>query len=130
MPECLLGRQTLWKEVEQNERRKDAQLAYSFDIALQNELTVEENIELLEAFVKEELVSRGMICDIAVHNPDKGENGIENIHAHILSPIRPFLESGVWGNKQHSEYVLDENGEKIRKSNGKYQTTSIPETDW
>ena len=36
-PERLRDRETLWNEVEKTERRKDAQLAYSFDIALQNE---------------------------------------------------------------------------------------------
>ena len=36
-------RQTLWNEVEKVERRYDAQLAYSFDVAQQNELTFEED---------------------------------------------------------------------------------------
>ena len=35
-------RATLWNAVEHAERHKKAQLAYSFDIALQNELTMEE----------------------------------------------------------------------------------------
>ncbi len=35
VPERLRDRQTLWTEVEFNEHRKDAQLAYSLDIALQ-----------------------------------------------------------------------------------------------
>ena len=56
VPERLRDRQTLWTEVEFNEHRKDAQLAYSLDIALQNELTMEENIELLDRFVTEEMV--------------------------------------------------------------------------
>ena len=43
-PERLRDRETLWNEVEKTERRKDAQLAYSFDIALQNELSFEENL--------------------------------------------------------------------------------------
>ena len=37
-------RQTLWNAVEKAERGKNAQLAYSFDIALQNEFSLEENI--------------------------------------------------------------------------------------
>ena len=39
-------RATLWNTVEQVEKHKKAQLAYSFDIALQNELSMEENIAL------------------------------------------------------------------------------------
>ena len=130
VPERLHDRQTLWTEVEYNENRKDAQLAYSFDIALQNELTMEENIELLDTFVREEMVPLGMIVDVAIHDPDKGKHGIPNPHGHLTSPIRPFLESGMWGDKQHQEYVLDENGEKIRKTNGKYKTIAVSSTGW
>ncbi|MBO4374257.1 MAG: MobA/MobL family protein [Lachnospiraceae bacterium] len=130
VPERLHDRQTLWTEVEYNENRKDAQLAYSFDIALQNELTMKENIELLDTFVREEMVPLGMIVDVAIHDPDKGKHGIPNPHGHLTSPIRPFLESGMWGDKQHQEYVLDENGEKIRKTNGKYKTMAVSSTGW
>ena len=37
VPERLSDRETLWNEVEQIEKSKRAQLAYSFDIALQRE---------------------------------------------------------------------------------------------
>lgn len=130
VPERLQDRQTLWTEVERNENRKDAQLAYSFDIALQNELTMEENIELLDTFVREEMVPLGMIVDVAIHDPDKGKHGIPNPHGHLTSPIRPFLESGEWGDKQHQEYVHDENGDRIRKANGKYKTMAVSNTGW
>ena len=43
-PKEYADRETLWNAVEQKEKHKKAQLAYSFDIALQNELTEEENI--------------------------------------------------------------------------------------
>ena len=108
----------------------DAQLAYSLDIALQNELTMEENIELLDRFVTEEMVTIGIIVDVAIHNPDRGKHGIPTPHGHLSSPMRPFLESGEWGIKQHMEYVLDENGERIRKPNGKYKTIAVSETGW
>ncbi len=100
------------------------------DIAFQNELTMEENIELLEKLVMEEMVPIGMIVDVAIHNPDKGKRGIPNPHGHLSASMRPFLESGEWGIKQHTEYVLDENGESIRKPNGKYKTIAVSETGW
>lgn len=50
VPERLTDRETLWNEVEHVERNNKAQLAYSFDIALQNELTLEENIRLAKEF--------------------------------------------------------------------------------
>ena len=52
-------RATLWNAVEKAERGKTAQLAYSFDIALQNELTMEENIALARQFVREQFVAKG-----------------------------------------------------------------------
>ena len=56
-PERLRDREILWNEVEKAERRKDAQLAYSFDIALQNELSFEENLELTMKFLQENFVA-------------------------------------------------------------------------
>lgn len=50
-PERLKDRETLWYEVESMEKRKDSQLAYMFEFALQNELTMEENIALAKRFV-------------------------------------------------------------------------------
>ena len=46
VPPEYADRQTLWNAVEKAERGKNAQLAYSFDIALQNEFSLEENIAL------------------------------------------------------------------------------------
>ena len=67
-PECFRDRATLWNAVEAAERHPKAQLAYSFDIALQNELSLNENIELARAFVQKEFVDRGMIADLAIHS--------------------------------------------------------------
>ena len=66
-PERFSDRHTLWNEVEQIEKHYKAQLAYSFDMALQNEFSVEENIALAREFVQKYFVSDGMICDLAVH---------------------------------------------------------------
>ena len=47
-PKRLSDRYTLWNEVEQVEKRADAQLAYSFDIALQNEFSLDEkNLKII-----------------------------------------------------------------------------------
>lgn len=69
-PPEYTDRQTLWNAVEKAERGKNAQLAYSFDIALQNEFSLEENIALARQFLLENFVSRGMVVDFAVHQPD------------------------------------------------------------
>ena len=123
-------RQTLWNALEAAERGKDAQLAYSFDIALQNEFSLEENIALARQFLLEQFVSRGMVVDFAVHRPDKEDGGIPNPHFHVLCPIRPILESGKWGYKQRRVYRLDEDGNRIMGEDGKPLFDAVPTTDW
>ena len=116
-PREYADRQTLWNEVEEAERNKNAQLAYSFDIALQNEFTMEENIQLVRKFLQDNFISRGMIADFAVHQPDK-KDGIPNPHFHVLCPIRPLNPDGTWGAKQRRVYRED----------GKFD--AVPTTDW
>lgn len=116
-PHEYADRQTLWNAVEAAERGKNAQLAYSFDIALQNEFTLAENIALARQFLLDNFVSRGMIADLAIHQLDR-EGGIENPHVHALCPIRPLNPDGTWGAKQRRVYRAD----------GKFD--AVPTTDW
>ena len=97
-------------------------MAYSFDIALQNEFSLEENIDLARQFLLEQFVSRGMICDCSAHLPDKEDGGIANPHFHVMCPIRPLKENGKWDAKQHRVYMLDEDGN--------YVFNAVPTTDW
>lgn len=128
-PPEYANRQTLWNAVEQAERGKKAQLAYSFDIALQNEFSLEENIALARQFLLEQFVSRGMVVDFAVHRPDK-KDGILNPHFHVLCPIRPLDANGEWGAKQQREYLLDKSGSRIVDEAGNYLFNAVPTTDW
>ena len=90
VPERLSDRETLWNEVEQIEKSKRAQLAYSFDIALQNELTLDENIELAREFCWEQFVARGMIVDLAVHE-GKSKNEDEPDNPHFMYLLQSVL---------------------------------------
>ena len=117
-PREYADRQTLWNAVEDAERNKNAQLAYSFDIALQNEFSIVENIALARQFLLDNFVSRGMIADFAVHQPDKKDGGITNPHFHVLCPIRPLNPDGTWGAKQRRVY----------RANGKFD--AVQTTDW
>jgi len=129
-PPDYKDRETLWNAVEKIEQHPKAQLAYSFDIALQNEFSMDENIALARQFLLEQFVSRGMIVDFAVHQPDKEDGGISNPHFHVMCPIRPLDENGKWGNKQKREYLLDEQGERVRDEAGNYVFNAVPTTDW
>ena len=112
------------------EKGKKAQLAYSFDISFQNEFSQEENIALARQFLTEHFVSRGMVVDLAIHEPDREEGGIPNPHFHFMCPIRPIEQNGKWGLKQKREYVLDENGNRIPDGKGDYVFNAVPTTDW
>ena len=129
-PPEYADRQTLWNAVEKAERGKNAQLAYSFDIALQNEFSLEENIALARQFLLENFVSRGMVVDFAVHQPDREDGGIPNPHFHVLCPIRPIEQNGKWGLKQRRVYELDEDGNRIRDADGNFIFNAVPTTDW
>lgn len=130
VPREYADRETLWNAVEKVERGKNAQLAYSFGVALQNEFSMDENIALARQFLMEHFVSRGMIVDFAVHLPDKDDGGIENPHFHIMAPIRPIEENGKWGYKQRRVYELDEHGNRIPDGKGDYVFNAVPTTDW
>ncbi len=129
VPPEYSDRQTLWNSVEKAELHPKAQLAYSFDIALQNEFSMEENIALARQFLFDEFVSKGMICDFAVHLPDR-KDGIQNPHFHVLCPMRPLDENGQWGAKQRRVYRLDENGNQVLSKDGQPLFEAVPTTDW
>lgn len=129
-PKDYADRETLWNAVEFAEANGRAQLAYSFDFALPNELSDEENLELARKFILENFTSRGMISDMAIHMPGKRPGDIPNPHVHVLVPMRPLNEDGTWGTKQKREYILDGNGERIKGADGKYLFNAVKTTDW
>lgn len=123
-------RETLWNAVEFAEESGRTQLAYSFDFALPNELSDEENLELARKFISENFTLRGMISDMAIHMPGKSPGDIPNPHVHVLVPMRPLNEDGTWSTKQRREYILDEKGERIKGADGKYLFNAVKTTDW
>ena len=129
-PREYADRQTLWNAVEKAERGKNAQLAYSFDIALQNEFSLDENIALARQFLLDHFVSRGMVVDFSIHVPDTEPGGISNPHFHVMAPIRPIEANGKWGMKQCRVYELDEDENRLLDADGNYVFNAVPTTDW
>ena len=128
VPIALKDRTTLWNSVELNEKASNAQLARNFIIALPKELSFEENKRLITDFIQENFVSKGMIVDLAIH--DESNEGNNNIHAHIMTTLRPINEKGQWQAKSKKEYILDDYGNKILNKNGKPKTRKVELTDW
>ncbi len=102
-PDAMKERGKLWNLVEASEKRKDAQLAREFNIALPKELTLSQNIKLAEAFVQKAFVDKGMVADLCIH---KGHtHGETQPHLHVMLTMR--------------EVTADGFGQKVREWNNK-----------
>ena len=106
-PQEWQDREKLWNAVEEVETAKDSRLAREFVVALPIELSREQQIELLQDFIREQFVSDGMCADAAIHDTDG-----HNPHAHILLTARPLDEQGKWQYKTEKEYLCAKNGEE------------------
>ena len=124
-PPAFSDRSTLWNSVELSEKSNNAQLAREVEIALPVELFREEQTRLVREYCSSQFVSKGMIADFNLHDTGGG-----NPHAHILLTMRPLDEKGAWLPKSKKEYVLDENGERIRLPSGRYKTRKVDLVDW
>ncbi|HEO5860655.1 TPA: MobA/MobL family protein [Streptococcus agalactiae] len=128
IPKEFKDRSTLWNKIEMAEKNSNAQLARQFIIGLPKELSLSENKNLVERYIKENLTSQGMIVDYAIHDESQDKNG--NIHCHIMTIMRPINEKGEFLAKSKKEYILDEKGEKILNKNGKPKTRKVELTTW
>ena len=106
-PQEWKDREQLWNAVEEVETAKDSRLAHEFVVALPIELSREQQIELLQDFIREQFISDGMCADAAIHDTDG-----HNPHAHILLTVRPLDEQGKWQYKTEKEYLCMRNGEE------------------
>ena len=106
-PQEWQDREKLWNAVEEVETAKDSRLAREFVVALPIELSREQQIELLQEFIREQFVSDGTCADAAIHDTDG-----HNPHAHILLTVRPLDEQGKWQYKTEKEYLCVRNGEE------------------
>lgn len=83
-------REALWNEAEQAERRKDAVVSKEYELALQVELSPEQNLELLREYAHWLRERYGPIAvDICIHDADG-----ENPHCHFVTTTRTVDEEG------------------------------------
>ena len=109
-PERYHDREILWNEVQQVEKRSDAQFAREIEVALPIEMSREEQIECTRKYIKENFVDKGMIADWALHDKTDG-----NPHAHIMLTMRGIDEYEEWLKKQKTVFAnaRDEQGRAI-----------------
>ena len=122
-------REYLWNSVEKIEKSKNSQLARNLLFTLPRELNEEDRIKLISEFIEENFTSKGMIADCNIHNPLASDNE-EQPHAHILLTLREIDKQGKWKPKCRKEYILDENGEKIKLKSGNYKSRKVNLNDW
>ncbi len=92
-PAWAQDRAQLWNAVEKAERRGDAQVAREIVVAFPKELSKEQQRELIDGYVQEQFVARGMVADVAIHrNPG-------NSHAHIMLTMREMGPEGLCSKK-------------------------------
>ena len=124
-PPGYADRATLWNAVEAVENQWNSQLARRIVLAFPVEVPKERYLSMIKEFCQEQLVSKGMIADFAIH--DKGDG---NPHAHILLTLRAMDEHGKWLPKARKVYDLDENGERIQLPSGNWKCHKENTVDW
>lgn len=124
-PPCYKDRQTLWNAVEKVEYNCNAQQARKIQIAIPVEIPAEQFRSVITEYCQKEFVDKGMCCDVAIH--DKGDG---NPHAHILLTMRALDKDGNWSAKSKKEYILDEDGSRIRLPSGAYKSRKVNTVDW
>ena len=129
VPKEFSNREYLWNEVEKIEKSKNSQLARNLLFELPRELNEQERIKLISEFIEENFTSKGMIADCSIHNPMASDHE-EQPHAHILLTLREMDSEGKWKPKCRKEYILDENGEKIKLKSGNYKSRKVNLNDW
>jgi hypothetical protein len=90
-----------WSRAELAERRQDAQIAERIIVALPHELSLKQNIWLLQDHVKE-FTRQGRVVQVAIHAPEHGDG--RNIHAHLLVSMRGVDEHGFKASKAETKY--------------------------
>ncbi len=113
----LLERGQLWNAVEKTERRKDANLAREFEIALPQELNKAEREKLVDELCNKIVERHSVIVDAAIHAPHTDSGSDErNYHAHIMFTGRQIdLETGDFATKKNRDFNKENSSETVQK---------------
>lgn len=109
------------KAVEQVEKRVDSQFTREITVALQHELLILENKAILERFIQEQYLSKGMLANVAIHD-SRSDLGGGGLHAHIslslrnVNSVEEVMKTGKLFGKKNRDWNDLENVEKWRKA--------------
>lgn len=112
----------LWNKIEFAENRKDSQLYRHTDIALPNELSLDDAKKLVARYARDFLAKDGVFCDLAIHW-DEG-----NHHVHLMQPFRQLTHEGFSAKKiRVSKAQLGEQVLVLRKGWADYCNAALKE---
>lgn len=109
------------KAVEQVEKRVDSQFTREITVALQHELLISENKAILERFIKEQYISKGMMANVAIHD-SRDDLGGGGLHAHIslslrnVNSVEEVMKTGKLFGKKNRDWNNLGNVEKWREA--------------
>ena len=141
-PESFRDSGTLWNSVEMAKKQHNEQTSRMVVVALPNELTPEQNINMVRDYIQRNFVGGGMCAHFSLHSGHIHEHKDptypfqdlairkDNPHVHIQLTMRPLNSDGTWANKARKEYILDKNGNRIKLPRGEWKSRNIPLTDW
>lgn len=89
----------LWNTVEAGEKRKDAQLAREFILAVPPELSADAQFRTASDWAQTNLVNSGMVAEVSLHHTKTGKNP----HVHILATMRK-LDGETFSSKKATEW--------------------------
>lgn len=131
----------LFNAIEQHEKASNARTAKKIDAALPREFSDEQRLQVVEDYIRKNLVSKGYCVTYAIHCDAEAENP----HVHMLITNRSVTKNGTWSLSQKKDYVyeldeygkpkLDESGNKIRvpvidKKTGEQKVDSRNRKQW
>lgn len=141
-PQHLHDFQVLFEELDAAEKRKDAQLARDIIIALPNELSLKDQIALVEEFCRDNFVNEGYAANYAIHSDLRADKEApkdilpvleykDNPHAHLIIPFRKVGENGFSRTKLDSRVKDRQQLVSLRKSwadiqNRAYERLGLP----
>lgn len=92
-PAWVGDREQLWNAVEAKEKRKDAQVAREVFLALPQELSLLQQIALVQTYAQDQFVALGMVADISIHKPKRSSDQ-RNFYTYILLTTRRLTATG------------------------------------
>lgn len=116
MPSWAESPKDFWTAAEKH-RRVNGRAYREVKLALQEELSLEENIDLVNKFCDRFNISKDHAYSFAIHDkPAAFDNAHRNIHAHIMfderiiEPQRPLAEEAYFGRYSEDKYGAPSGG--------------------